>query len=836
MPLAQKFDLYDFELEISSGAGRDYPLAVLRSPAGEIRQTLHFPYDELALENRLKSLEIALLRSGGKHRRVLSPEEQNVQNFGQELFNTLFSGEARSLYDLSSEKARREGKGLRVKLRVQAPELASLPWEYLYDARQAEYVCLSRDTPVIRYIELPQAVPPFQVSPPLRILGMVASPSDLPLLDLENEKQRVERALAQLRADGLIDLTWIEGQTWRDIQRAMRSGDWHIFHFIGHGEFDTNLDQGVVALADERGLTHRLMAIELGRLLADHRSLRLVVLNSCESGRGGTRDIFSSTASILVRRGIPAVLAMQYAITDRAAIEFSRAFYEALADGFPVDMAVCEARKSVSVAVANSVEWGMPVLYMRSPDGCLFELAPASKQETPRREKRSDAALEKQRLVITARQKLLAGDWSQAAEILEPLAQKEPEDQEISAMLGEAHRWLSLAERCAAAAAEKHAGRWREALTILREVDKQQPGYRDTAIQIQELERLLAQQERNRQRQKAVLEAQAAMRSGDWQQAAEILQPLAEQEPQDAEVARLLDEVQNWLRKADLYARGVEQIKAGSWQSGLELFNQLERLHPGYRDADRQIEKCQRELAAQQVQQEFALKLSQARTAIRQQEWHKAEKLLDALRLQQPTHSEVQALWQQAHKELETQDMYQQAVSQYLEAVNMQTRVGNPHLALDSYRQALVKFQAVRVRQENYRETEQYIAKTELTIAYFEQTNKSSPVPPGKVSTDAAQIQVISLRRFAIYSLLLYVFGLVVMSSALEYGGDVFGVFGFLSWVGGLCLNVLCLAQARKIKAEAGQSPSGTTWHWALVGLLGVLPIIYFIGSLADSL
>ena len=88
---------------------------------------------------------------------------------------------------------------------------------------------------------------------------------------------------------------------------------------------------------------------------------------------GSQRDIISSTAATLVRRGIPAVVAMQYEITDRAAIELARAFYEALAEGYPVDAAIAEARKAISLAVANSVEWGTPVLYMRSPDGVLFE-------------------------------------------------------------------------------------------------------------------------------------------------------------------------------------------------------------------------------------------------------------------------------------------------------------------------------------------------------------------------------------------------------------------------------------------------------------------------------
>ncbi len=261
-----------------------------------------------------------------------------------------------------------------LKLRILAPELAALPWEFLYDSRQAEYVCLSRNTPVVRYLELPRPIPPLSVTPPLRILGMIASPHDLEPLDIAREKERVERALKALQARGLAELTWLEGQSWRHLQGVMRHGPWHVFHFIGHGGFDRAGDEGFIVLADEEGETYRLSAAHLGRLLADHRSLRLALLNACEGARGSQHDIFSSTATILVRRGLPAVLAMQYEITDQAAIELAHAFYEALAEGMPVDAAVAEARKAVSFAVANSVEWGTPVLYMRSPDGVLFTI------------------------------------------------------------------------------------------------------------------------------------------------------------------------------------------------------------------------------------------------------------------------------------------------------------------------------------------------------------------------------------------------------------------------------------------------------------------------------
>ena len=229
----------------------------------------------------------------------------------------------------------------------------------------------------MRYLKLPQSIRPLAATMPLRILGMVANPRDLTQLDIQREKQRIEDATRDLAARGMITLTWLEGQTFRDLQRAIRHGPWHIFHFAGHGGFDNNADEGLVALSDENGCAHWMHASELGRLLADHDPLRLAVLNSCEGARGGERDVFSSTASILLRRGIPAVVAMQYEITDVAAVELARALYEALADGLPVDEAVAEARKTISVAVANTIEWGTPVLYMRTPDGVLFDLGDA---------------------------------------------------------------------------------------------------------------------------------------------------------------------------------------------------------------------------------------------------------------------------------------------------------------------------------------------------------------------------------------------------------------------------------------------------------------------------
>ena len=367
-------DYLDFDLHIGAGQGQEYPVRVLRSPAGEMQSILVFPFDPHTLERYQDKLRIALLSASGQQRQFLTPEERSMQEFGTALFKALFGNELRSCYDISWERAAQQSKGLRLRLHIEAPELAALPWELLYDPRQAEYICLSQHTPLLRYLDLPQAVQPFKVPPPLRILGILASPQGLPELDLQGEKMRLERALADLQRRGLVQLEWIEQGTWRSVQRALRRGPWHIVHFIGHGRYDAQRDEGQLALVGSNGGVQPLGARQLALLLADHAPLRLVVLNACDGGRSGGYDIFSSTASILVRRGLPAVLAMQYAISDRAAIELSRVFYESLADGLPVDAAVAEARKAIRLARPDSLEWSTPVLFSRAADGVLFDL------------------------------------------------------------------------------------------------------------------------------------------------------------------------------------------------------------------------------------------------------------------------------------------------------------------------------------------------------------------------------------------------------------------------------------------------------------------------------
>ncbi|MGZ8593978.1 MAG: CHAT domain-containing protein, partial [Actinomycetota bacterium] len=177
------------------------------------------------------------------------------------------------------------------------------------------------------------------------------------------------------QGQGKVVLERLEDASMAALQRALRKGEYHVFHFIGHGGFDPSTNEGVVAFEDGGGLRKLVSAQLLGTWLNDSPSLRLAVLNACEGAKTAAQNPFAGVAQRLLRRGIPAVIAMQFEISDGAALAFSSAFYEAVADGYPIDASVAEARKTI--LGMSAVEWGTPVLYMRSEDGRVFDLGAA---------------------------------------------------------------------------------------------------------------------------------------------------------------------------------------------------------------------------------------------------------------------------------------------------------------------------------------------------------------------------------------------------------------------------------------------------------------------------
>jgi hypothetical protein len=218
---------------------------------------------------------------------------------------------------------------------------------------------------------------------------MIADSPGLSAADAQGKRQHLEEATNHLQALELIKLEWVRGSTWSDLRQALGTDEWHVLYFVGDGGFDQVTGEGFVLLASEEDSSERWGSARLGRLLASRASLQMVWLSSCPEARSSDWDRFSSTATDLVQRGIPAVLTTQHELTKPAAESFAEALFAALAATMPLDLAVAKARVAIRAAGSGTPEWGVPALHTHSPDLRLFDRETLA--ETARQ--RADTAL-----------------------------------------------------------------------------------------------------------------------------------------------------------------------------------------------------------------------------------------------------------------------------------------------------------------------------------------------------------------------------------------------------------------------------------------------------------
>ena len=391
----------DFEIRIWREA-EHYFAQVTESEQGSSART---SLDELfesprEAEMLMLRLENALLREGSR----ASVEEKALRDFGEAVFDTIFLAEPISaLYANSVEAAdRRAGlAGIRVRLRIDAPDLAQFPWEYLYNRHRREWLGLFHRSPIIRRLDVLSPTAPLILTGPLNILGMIANPGTKKWkpIDAERERRRIDHAIEPHQRSGAVNFCWTPAGTSDALIRMMGQKDWHVFHFIGHGGMPSRTaedDEGGIPAASDgdearegfivfengQGGHREVQANDLKPMLQQRGrgSLRLVFLNCCESGRGTAEDVFASPAAALVRAGVSHVIAMQFPIKEDAAIELSSVIYEKLAEGWAIEAALTAAR--VSMWDKSRIDWGIPVLYTRSQSGQLFATSGSSRQAT----------------------------------------------------------------------------------------------------------------------------------------------------------------------------------------------------------------------------------------------------------------------------------------------------------------------------------------------------------------------------------------------------------------------------------------------------------------------
>jgi hypothetical protein len=317
---------------------------------------------------RIVELHERILRAlDGRKPLAALPGERELVRYGTALFEALFPGDVRRLWDAAVARSPRGP--IHLVFTSALDWIADKPWELAWDPSRKAFLSHGVATFVRNVFSTVPADPPRPRRGPLRILFAAARPGGTPPVAAKTDERLIRKALGSLLSRGAAALEVLPAATPEALQARFRTGRFDVLHFVGHGEYDEAARSGALLLEDGRGSPKPLPGAGLARLVAG-RGLLLAVLNACETGRGGRRDFLRGVAPALAHGGLPAVAANQYRVFDDAAADFAAHFYGALAEGLPVATALREARIGLG-AGGGALDWAVPVLYTRDPGAIL---------------------------------------------------------------------------------------------------------------------------------------------------------------------------------------------------------------------------------------------------------------------------------------------------------------------------------------------------------------------------------------------------------------------------------------------------------------------------------
>ncbi|MEJ7783378.1 MAG: CHAT domain-containing protein [Solirubrobacteraceae bacterium] len=193
--------------------------------------------------------------------------------------------------------------------------------------------------------------------------------------------------------NGGLQITKLPDVTDKELKLALDldlAQPFDVFHFSGHGQAEPG-NAGIV-VNSKRQEEHAHAVVDEERLVEMLRGsgVDVVVLACCHSAKAGSDARWSSLAGTLVDKdaAIPAVVAMQQAIGDRAAATFTRHFYETLVRTRSVDEAVAVGRLRLQ---AENYQRAVPVLYSRAEATELAAARPPDLMDRPKRPRRPAA-------------------------------------------------------------------------------------------------------------------------------------------------------------------------------------------------------------------------------------------------------------------------------------------------------------------------------------------------------------------------------------------------------------------------------------------------------------
>jgi CHAT domain len=295
------------------------------------------------------------------------------------------------------------------------PDLRVVPWEAMCKPLHSMgFLATSRDVWPVRSVLTTDSSQPRVVRTALRILAIAPTEKSL----LEGLKEALAERIASGEIEWLEPLEGPRANAPALLSRLGREPFPHVLHFLGHGGHHSGAP--VLRLADTKEgkkiwLPVESLARQLKAIL--RKMLRLIVLEACD---GSQSSAIVSAAEILNRAGADAVIAHLWPIKSEASRVFSKQLYRILAGAErsrgDVARAMNEGRRAILAGFDSSAQAFSPVMYLRGPDGILFDFEARKVDRPPEANHASNGPIRSNATLTRILQKpfsLVLGDGSQ---------------------------------------------------------------------------------------------------------------------------------------------------------------------------------------------------------------------------------------------------------------------------------------------------------------------------------------------------------------------------------------------------------------------------------------
>jgi formylglycine-generating enzyme required for sulfatase activity/outer membrane protein assembly factor BamD (BamD/ComL family) len=275
-------------------------------------------------------------------------------------------------------------------------------------------------------------------------------------------------------------------------------------------------------------------------------------------------------------------------------------------------------------------------------------------------------------LYSRALMELNAGRWLAARQLLVQLQGMEPGYRDVEPLLDRAEAEITRQEEDARrqekadllydqARELADAQEWKQALSRVQEIYEIDPQFADLEGIGARAQEELARQQRL---EDLYTQAQAAREAGDWPGAIAALEALASEVADYRDAAALLEEAKRQKQLAVLYAEAQQHHQAGEWLAVLSMFEQITTIEPDYADPEGLHAAARQEIEAQERRMEVEDLYGQAITAVDEERWPEAQRLLRQVQEREPVYRDAEQLLAAAEAEIERAEAERQRQEQ----------------------------------------------------------------------------------------------------------------------------------------------------------------------------